>query len=108
VSATGRTAVAALAVLAAVGGCATQPPRSAAERAADAALVARVERALVADPGLYARHVDVDAERGIVYLSGYVWSARELYAARQDAAAVPGVSRVDSELELMVGGRNGR
>lgn len=90
-------------------GCALLPPhRSTAETAADRALAARVETALNDDPRIYARHVDVDATGGIVSLSGYVWSTGELYAAREVAAGVPGVVRVDSELELKIGGRNGR
>jgi osmotically-inducible protein OsmY len=88
--------------------CTAQPSRTAAEQAADLALSARVERALNADPKVFARHVDVDAEAGVVHLAGYVWSTEELYAVRRIAANVPGVNRVDSQLELLVGGRNGR
>jgi osmotically-inducible protein OsmY len=88
--------------------CTAQPQRSPAERATDQALAARVEMALADNPRIYARHIDVDATGGIVALSGYVWSTGELYAAREIAASVPGVLRVDSELELKLGGRSGR
>ena len=83
------------------------PQRAPADRDADRALSARVEAALTNDPRIFARHVDVDAAGSTVYLSGYVWSTAELFEARQVAASVPGVRRVDSELELFVGGRNG-
>jgi osmotically-inducible protein OsmY len=90
-----------------VGACATQPRRTAAERAADDATAARVEQALSGDPQIYARHIDVDAERGVVRLSGFVWSSEDFFEAKRVAATVPGVTGVISELEMMVGGRTG-
>ena len=101
-----RRAAVALTALAATG-CATRLPTSEAERAADAGLAARVEQALLGDSRIYARHVDVDAERGIVRLSGFVYSGEDLYEARRVAATVPGVLSVSSELELIIGGRQG-
>jgi hyperosmotically inducible periplasmic protein len=91
----------------AVAGCTTQPPRTDAERAADEALSVRVEQALLADSAMYARHVDVDTTRGVVHLSGFVWSSDDLYEAKRVAATVPGVTGVVSQIELMVGGRTG-
>ncbi len=99
--------IVAVAAALAVTGCASGPPRTAAEHAADDALTARVEQALAADPNIYARHIDVDSTRGVVHLSGYVWSSNELYEAQRIAAAVPGVTEVVDQLELMVGGRTG-
>jgi osmotically-inducible protein OsmY len=92
-----------LAVLAAA--CSSLPPRSAAERSADAQLAAEVEAALDADAALFARHIDVSVERGKVYLGGYVWSVDDLYRAPQDARGVPGVTAVDSQVQLLRGGR---
>jgi osmotically-inducible protein OsmY len=92
--------------LLAVCGCAT-PPRSPEERAADAAVEARVEAALDSDSRIYARHVDVNVDRGVVYLGGYIWSDSELRFAKADAAAVPGVLSVANEIELMRGGISG-
>jgi osmotically-inducible protein OsmY len=98
-------------VLAAAGlaatGCAVEPARSAAERVADAELAARVAQALAHDPRLYARHVDVDAEHGIVRLSGFVYAGEDLYEAQRVARSITGVVAVSNELELMVGGRAG-
>jgi osmotically-inducible protein OsmY len=87
--------------------CATQPDRTAIERATDRALAGDVERSLLDDPRIFARHIDVSADRGVVTLSGFVWSTGDLYAAERIATNVPGVTRVDSNLELMVGGRAG-
>ena len=91
----------------AVAGCATQSPRTEAERAADAELTARVEQVLLADSAIYARHIDVETTRGVVHLSGYVWSSDDLYEARRVAATVPGVTAVVNQLELVIGGRTG-
>lgn len=87
--------------------CATRPTRSAAEQARDAELAARVELALSRDPRIYARHIDVSVEQGIVRLTGYVWSTEDLYEAKRVAATVPGVAAVMSQLVMMVGGRSG-
>jgi osmotically-inducible protein OsmY len=101
-------AVAAAVVAAVVAaGCATQPPRTEGERAADDELAARVDRALLSDSAMYARHIDVDATQGVVRLSGFVWSSDDLYEAKRVAANVPGVKAVIDQLELMVGGRTG-
>jgi len=97
-----------IALLLAVAACTAQPPRSAAQRTADAALAANVELALMSDPRVFARHVDVEVEGGVVHLSGLAWSTSDLYAMREIAARVPGVERVDSQLELAIGGRPAR
>jgi osmotically-inducible protein OsmY len=84
--------------------CSTAPRRTEAERAADADTAARVETALSADPQLFARHIDVWVDRGVVHLGGYVWSVSDLLLAQNLAASVPGVRAVSDEMELMRGG----
>ena len=88
--------------------CSTAPRRTEAQRAADADTASRVEGALTADPHLFARHIDVSVDGGVVYLGGYVWSVEDLYLARNLAASVPGVKSVSSDMELMRGGSKGR
>lgn len=88
--------------------CAAAAPRSDAQLAADAATAARVEGALTASPTLFARHIDVAVDRGVVHLDGYVWESEDLYLARNIAAAVPGVRSVSSQLALLRGGAKGR
>ena len=88
--------------------CSTAPRRTEVERAADADTASRVESAFTANPTLFARHIDVSVDGGVVYLGGYVWSVEDLYLARNLAASVPGVKSVSSELELMRGGSKGR
>ena len=87
-------------------GCATTP-RTSEEEAVDADIAERVEAALGTDSRIYARHVDVNVDRGVVHLGGYVWSDSELQFAKVDAAAVPGVLGVSDEMELMRGGISG-
>jgi len=94
-----RTVLAAALACAAVA-CVMQPPKTAAERAADNELVDRVEASLKADPGLYARHINLRADNGVVTLSGYVWTTEELVKANQDAEAVPGVAKVVNRVEV--------
>jgi len=100
-------ALAAMAVCGIVA-CSTAPPRSEAERAADAAIAAQVEAALRGDPSLYAQHIVVAVDRGVVRLGGLVWSDEELQLASRDAASVSGVRTVVSDMELVRGGISGR
>jgi osmotically-inducible protein OsmY len=88
-------------------GCATTPPRTAAERAADAAIAGRVQAVLLADPNIYARHIDVAVNRGVVDLGGFVWENEDFATARRDAASVPGVTTVVTDMDLMRGGLAG-
>jgi osmotically-inducible protein OsmY len=97
-----------LILAASLAACASAAPRTATQRAADADTAARVQSTLEADPALFARHIDVSVDGGVVYLGGYVWSVEDLYLAPRLAAAVPGVTAVNSQMELMRGGSKGR
>ena len=96
--------VIALAAVSAVTACSTTPPRTAAERAADAELAALVQSALHADRAIYSPHIDVEVKRGEVHLKGFVYSDTERQLAQSDAESVPGVQTVDMEIGLMGGG----
>lgn len=100
-------AVLALAAACAVVACSTTPRRTAAERASDADIATRVEAALLADPDIYARHIDVAVDRGVVHLGGYVWENDDFRLARNDAASVLGVTLVETQMQLMRGGLAG-
>lgn len=100
-------AVIALAVAFCVVACSTPPRRTEAERTADAAIAAQVEAALLADPNIYARHIDVAVDRGVVRLGGFVWSNEDYLRARHDAASVQGVMAVDTDMDLTRGGVSG-
>ncbi len=97
-----------LAVLAAVvAGCATVPEKSPEQAAADQALAARIYSALNADETHFYRHVNVDVDRGVVQLSGYVWDTDDIHWAKQLAGQVPGVVRVVNQMELERNGNRG-
>ena len=87
--------------------CSTTPRRSEAERSADAAIAAHVESVLLGDPNIYARHIDVTVDRGVVQLGGFVWTNQEYLLARNDAAAVAGVVAVHAQMDLVRGGISG-
>ena len=61
---------------------------------------ARVITALVNDPQIGARPIDVRVSRGVVVLSGRVHTQEEVARAVALAGAVPGVTRVDSSLTI--------
>jgi osmotically-inducible protein OsmY len=84
--------------------CATGPRKTEAERQVDRETADRVQLALDNDTGLYARHISVRADGGVVSLGGYVWTQPDLDEAMRVAAAVPGVKKVIDDLELQ---RNG-
>jgi hypothetical protein len=67
---------------------------------ADAQLVARVKTALVNDPALGVRAVEVRARRGVVRLSGRVGSEAEAQRAMALARGVAGVAAVESALVM--------
>jgi osmotically-inducible protein OsmY len=94
----------ALALLCGVTACATGPPKSDAQQQADRETAARVQAALDADKQLYARHISVHSDNGVVRLSGFVWDPPDLMEAKSVAELVPGVSSVVNDLELQ---RNG-
>lgn len=81
-------------------GCTAAPVKSEAQRQADRETAGRVQAALDADKGLYARHIIVRADNGVVRLSGFVWETPDIYEAKRVAELVPGVSQVVNDLEL--------
>ena len=88
-----------------VGACATMPPRTAAERAADSVVATHVQEALLRAPYLYAKHVEVEVDRGVVHLDGMIWANDDFRDTRLIARSVPGVTDVEVDLDLARGGR---
>jgi osmotically-inducible protein OsmY len=85
----------------AVSACSTADRRTQEEKAADRAIAEQVKAVLLADSNVYAEHIDIDAKRGVVWLSGWVSSADEKRAAASDTQSVPGVRRVVDGMEIM-------
>ena len=94
----------AVAVLCGVAACASGPPKTEAQAAADKAMAERVEAALNADKSLFAKHIEAHADGGVVRLTGYVWESSDFDEAKFIAEGVPGVNKVVNDLEL---NRNG-
>lgn len=94
----------AVAVLCGVAACASGPRKTDAQRQADKETAARVEAALNADKELYAKHISVYADNGVVRLTGYVWNTSDFQTAVIIAEGVDGVTGVVNDLEL---NRNG-
>ena len=111
-----RCSLAFIAVATLTMACSSAPPRPSVPTAAesmrselgatDDILANAVYSQLNADPTYYFRHVDVRVDNGVAHLSGYVWSADSIYAARKIASNVPGITGViTNQLELE---RNGK
>lgn len=87
-------------VACAVVACATGPRKTPEQREADSEMVDRVQLALDSDKVLYARHITIRADDGVVTLGGYVWASEDLVRAREDARAVTGVTKVVDRMEI--------
>lgn len=93
-------AAAAFSLQAGVSTAAEAPAVADSDQTADAAISARVKAALAADNQLLTRHIDVSVRQGVVHLGGFAESEQDLRLAELDAKSVPGVSKVDNEIEL--------
>ena len=81
--------------VAGIGSCAAP-----ASSSADASITSRVLTALAADPALRAWQIDVDTVDGKVVLHGHVPNGSMRERATRLALAVPGVTLVDSLLDI--------
>jgi hyperosmotically inducible periplasmic protein len=91
-----HAAVIVLVVVAA--GCQGRPVQVQPQAVEDAQLGVRVKTALVNDPQLGPRVIEVRVSRGLVILSGMVASDEEAAHAIELTRAVPGVTDVRSQL----------
>jgi hyperosmotically inducible protein len=73
---------------------------TAGQRVDDAALVAEIEGRIAADPDLNPFNIDVDANQGVVSLSGTVTSEASRTKAGEIARGVSGVVRVENQLKV--------
>ena len=89
----------AAAMISGAAACATDP-RSEAQRQTDTETVDRVQLALNGDKILYARHITVRVDNGVVDLGGYVWTQPELEEAIRVAGLVRGVTKVVDRMEI--------
>jgi osmotically-inducible protein OsmY len=92
------------AILSCLVACSTTPSKTSEQQVVDKETAENVEVALNADTHIYARHISVQADNGVVHLGGYVWNDEDLYEAQRVAGAVPGVTQVVDDMELERGG----
>jgi hyperosmotically inducible periplasmic protein len=82
-------------------GCASQPTsRSTGRYLDDAAITAKVKRALVGNPDVSALDVHVTTYRGVVQLSGFVDNASQVQKAEQLARSINGVKDVRNDVQV--------
>jgi hypothetical protein len=72
-----------------------------AREAADEQITLQVETALANDPWIYAEHVTVTTENGIVRVEGITSDAWEMRRILREARKTPGVRRVLNQLEMI-------
>jgi hyperosmotically inducible protein len=74
--------------------------RTAGEVVDDTAITAKVKAALISDPNVAAREVNVETHEGVVQLAGFVDSSDQKSKASEAARRVAGVKQVDNQLEV--------
>lgn len=97
--ASSKTALASVAVILALAGCAATPTNeSTGELIDDAAITTKVKTAILADPALKVMQINVETFKGTVQLSGFVSSPQDVIDAQKVAAGVGGVKLVRNNL----------
>jgi hyperosmotically inducible protein len=94
------TVIAATALLGMAACSSTRTQRAPGEQVDDAALLTSVKSALASDPITESGEINVDVNRGIVKLSGFVDSSKEQAQAVQVARSVKGVKEVKNDIAV--------
>jgi len=98
------TLIAATALLGMAACSATRTQRAPGEQVDDAALLTSVKSALISNPVTEAGEINVDVNRGIVKLSGFVDTSKEKSEAAQVAKSVDGVKEVQNDIAIKAAG----
>lgn len=95
------TAALAVIALPVVGACTPSRSReSVGEVIDDTTITTRVKAALIEDPQVKAREVNVETSRGVVQLSGFVGKPEDASRAVALAQKVPGVKSVKNDIRV--------
>lgn len=78
-----------------------QPEIIVRARAADAVLAERVSEALQRNPYLFADHVTITVENGVVRVGGFVRDLSDLFAILRAARRTAGARRVVDQIEYV-------
>jgi hyperosmotically inducible protein len=95
--------IASAAVLGTAACSSTRTQRAPGEQVDDAALLTSVKSALVADPVTEAGEINVDVNRGVVKLAGFVDTPKEKSQAGEVARQVHGVQSVQNDISVKSG-----
>lgn len=91
----------ALLIVALTSGAIAMTERSPELTPSDAAITASIKNTLEADPEPLFVKIEVDTNRGVVWLRGFVESAKQRQQAEQTAWRVKGVKTVINELAIL-------
>jgi hyperosmotically inducible periplasmic protein len=81
-------------------GCAATTGKTAGQNVDDATVTSAVKSQLVMDKAANLTRVDVDTNRGVVYLNGTVESSEQKQRAEELAERVKGVNKVVNNLQV--------
>ena len=91
----------------ALAGCTTSGPLAKSEKTetpkqyvGDSVITGKVKTALIADPVLKAREINVETYQGTVQLSGFVATREEAAKAGTMARSIEGVTAVKNDIRL--------
>lgn len=99
------TVIAGITMLVAVAACSsTRTQRAPGEMVDDTVVLSSVKTALISDPVTKARQINVEVNRGVVQLNGFVDSAAEKAQATTVATNVDGVMEVRNNLTVNTSG----
>ena len=93
-------AIFATVAITAVGCSSTNKQASTGEYVDDAVITTKVKAALINDPNVKAREVNVETLKGDVQLSGFVADARDAQRAVEIARGVKGVTAVKNDIRV--------
>ena len=93
-------AIFATVAITAVGCTSTNKQASTGEYVDDAVITTKVKAALINDPNVKAREVNVETFKGDVQLSGFVADARDAQRAVEIARGVKGVTAVKNDIRV--------
>jgi osmotically-inducible protein OsmY len=74
---------------------------AAKRHAADEQVTRQVEQTLTNDPWIFAEHITITTQNGVVRLEGIVGDTGEMFRIMRLCRKIPGARRVVNELEIM-------
>lgn len=85
-------------ILLSVGCASTRTQEGTGEYIDDSFITGKVKAAILGDPQLKSAEINVETFKGVVQLSGFVTSRRDINKAIEDARSVKGVESVKNDM----------